>query len=504
MTSEPLATFDGHDAVGLAGLVAAGEVQSTELVEAAIGRIESINPSINAVIATDYNAARVLAAKGPPAGPFCGVPILIKDLMPIAGEKVAFGSVFLRDFVPDFTPEVMRRICHAGFIPIGRTNSPEFGLLPTTESTLYGSTRNPWDLTRSSGGSSGGAAAAVAAGIVPLAQGSDGGGSIRIPASACGVFGLKPSRGRNPRLPAATSDYLAVDLGLSRSVRDSAALLDVIHGPEPGSGYWAPPPPAPFATALDADPAPLTIAYSTHDYRGNRVHPDCEEGVLSTARLLEGLGHRVVEAAPPLDGEIMAEAFMEVWASLAAGVFQIILDGAQDHRLGRLMRRVLGDWRTMKVIARLDRRKSGLDAFEPFTWGLVDRSRNRTPAHLDQAKKALQQASHQLGEFLEEHDFMLTPVLGTPPVPLGRIDQRRDWDELIEELLIYVPFTPLANFTGLPAMSVPLHWGASGLPVGSHFLGRFGDEFGLLRLAGQLERARPWADRRPSIPTGSV
>jgi len=497
MTVRPFAGYDDFDAVGMADLVAAGEVQPLELVEATIERIERVDGGINAVIATDYDDARALATAGPPAGPFGGVPILIKDLMPMAGERATFGSVFFRDFVPDFTSEVGHRIRGAGFIPIGRTNTPEFGLLPTTEPTLHGPTRNPWDLARSVGGSSGGAAAAVAAGIVPLAQGSDGGGSIRIPASACGVFGLKPSRGRNPRLPAASSDYLAVDLGLSRSVRDSAALLDVIHGAEVGSGYWAPPPAEPFVAALDSDPEPLTIAYSTRDFRGLRVHPDCEEGVLSTAHLLEDLGHRVVEAAPSVDGEVMAEAFMEVWAALAAGVFQLILDEADEHRIVRLLRRTVGDWWTMKIIARLDRRKSGLDAFEPFTWGLANLSRRRSQAHLDEAKTELQKISHQVGEFQREYDMVLSPVLGTPPVLLGQIDQSRGWDDLIEELLVYVAFTPLANFAGLPAMSVPMHWNSSGLPIGSHFMGRFGDEFGLLRLAGQLERARPWADRRP-------
>ena len=498
MSPEPFAEYDEYDAVALAGLVAAGKVRPMDLVETVIGRIEEANPSINAVISTDYEAARALAANGPPPGSFSGVPILIKDLMPVAGEKATFGSVFFRDFVPDFTSEVMVRILEAGFIPVGRTNSPEFGLLPTTEPTLYGPTRNPWDLSRSSGGSSGGAAAAVAAGIVPLAQGSDGGGSIRIPASACGVFGLKPSRGRNPRLPAASSDYLSVDLGVSRSVRDSAALLDVIHGPEPGSGYWTPPPSTPFVEALDSDPPPRTIAFSTRDHRGQQVHPDCAEGILSTVELLEGLGHRVVEASPSLDGEVMAEAFMEVWAALASGVFQLILDVAEERRLVRLTRRVLGDWWTMKVIARLDRRRSGLDAFEPFTWGLANLSRKRSPAHLDSAKTVLQQASHKTGEFLVEYDFVLTPVLGSPPVALGQIDQDQGWDDLVEDLLTYVAFTPLANFAGFPAMSVPLHWNDSGLPIGSHFMGRFGDEFGLFQLAGQMERARPWAGRRPT------
>lgn len=497
MTAEAFGEYDEYDAVGMAALVAGGEVHPSELVEAAIERIERTNPTINAVISTDYDRARSLAGGGPPDGPFQGVPILIKDLMAVAGETTTFGSVFLRDYVPDTTSEVMQRIRRAGFISVGRSNTPEFGLLPTTEPTLHGATRNPWDLSRSTGGSSGGAAAAVAAGVVPLAQGSDGGGSIRIPASACGVFGLKPSRGRNPRVPAAASDYLSVDLGLSRSVRDSAALLDVIHGAEPGAGYWAPAPAGPFATAVEADPGPLTIAYSTRDFRGLPAEPDCEAAVLSTVGLLEALGHRVVEASPPLDGGVMADAFLEVWASLAAGAFQLILDGAEERRAGRVLRRLFGDWWAMKIIARMDRRSSGLDAFEQFTWGLADLSRKRSQAHLGEAKTALQSISHQTGHFLEEYDCFLSPVLGAPPVPLGHIDQSIDWDDLVEQMLVYVAYTPLANFTGLPAMSVPLYWTESGLPVGSHFLGRFGDEHGLFQLAGQLERARPWAQRRP-------
>jgi amidase len=491
-------SYAEHDAVGLARLVADGSVAPMELVEAAIDQIERTNPAVNAVIADDFDRARSRAAGKIPSGPFTGVPILIKDLMTIAGERATFGSVFFRDYVAEETSLVMERILAAGFIPVGRTNTPEFGLLPTTEPTLHGPTRNPWDLRFSAGGSSGGAAAAVASGMVPLAHGSDGGGSIRIPASACGVFGFKPSRGRVPRFPASPADYLAVDLGVSRSVRDSAAMLDILQGAESGSAYWAPPPEAPFATAADADPSPLRIGYSIHDFRGQRVHPDCESGVLATVALLEDLGHEVVESAPPLDGAEMAEAFLEVWAAMAASVFQLILDGADERRIGRLLRRSLGDWRTMKVIARMDRRSAGQDSFEPFTWDLARLSRGRTQAHLERAKTVLQRVSHQLGLYFETHDAFLTSTLGEPPVRLGHFDQTRDWDDLVDELTSYVAFTPLANFSGLPAMSVPIHWSQSGLPVGTHIMGRFGEDHRMFQLAGQLERARPWADRRPA------
>jgi amidase len=492
------AEYDDYDAVGLAELTARGEVHSSELVEAAIERLVAVNPVLNAVVRTDFDRARTLAAV-PPAGAFSGVPLLVKDIMFEEGHKTCLGSVLLRDFVPEVTEEYLARVKSAGFVPLGRTSTSEFGLLPTTESKLYGPTHNPWSVGHSAGGSSGGSAAAVAAGIVPLALGGDGGGSIRIPASACGVFGLKPSRGRNPRYPAMAADYLSVDLALTRSVRDTAALLDVVHGAEPGSQYWAPPPETPFLSALDHDPEPLTVAFSVEDLRGNRVESECEQAVRSTAELLESLGHRVVEASPVVDGQAAADAFLEVWGALAAGAFHLILETAERRRGGKLLRRRLGDWRTMKLIAWLDSRKSKLPAFEPFTWELADRSRHRSPAQLDAAHTVLQRVSHEFGRFLEQYDVLLTPVLGGPPVPLGQIDQAAPWDELVEQLFDYVAFTPVANFTGLPAMSVPLHWNAAGLPIGSHFLGRFGDEAGLLQLAGQLERARPWAQHRPPV-----
>ena len=496
---EPFAEYEEYDAVGLAELVAAGDVHPRALVEAAIIRIEERNPAINAVIRTHFQAARSLADQPVGNGPFAGVPTLIKDLAMQQGERVSFGSVFFREYSSDHTSEVLQRIQATGLIALGRTSTPEFGLLPTTEPYLHAPTNNPWNVEHSPGGSSGGAAAAVAARIVPLAHGSDGGGSIRIPASACGVFGFKPSRGRVPRLPASPADYLSVDLGLSLSVRDSAALLDAISGPAPGDAYMAPPPSSTFLDATQTDPEGLRIAFTVADFRGERVHPECERAVMRTAGLLEQLGHQVVEERPDIDGPAMTEAFLEVWAGLAAGIFHLILEEADKRMVGRLLRRTLGDWWAMRTIAFLDGRKAKQAAFEPFTWSLADQSRHSRPARLDAATTRLQDVSHRLAAFMKRCDVFLTPVLGMPPVRTGEIDQDVAHKLLSEQLTRYVAFTPLANFTGVPAMSVPIHWSGDGLPIGSHFIGRFGDEETLLRLAGQIERAKPWRRRVPDM-----
>ena len=495
----PFPDYQSFDAVGLAELVRSGQVHPGELVEAAAARIDEVNGSINAVIRPRLHDARAEADAVPASGPYGGVPILIKDLITEAGEQVSFGSMLFRDYVADTSSEFITRVKAAGFIDLGRTNTPEFGLLPVTEPTLYGPTRNPWDLAYSPGGSSGGAAAAVAAGIVPLAQASDGGGSIRIPASNCGLFGLKPSRGRNPRSPATGPDYLSVELSVSRSVRDSAALLDTVHGAAPGDQYWAPEPDHPYVTDAIKDPGTLQIAYSIHDYRGDRVHPQVEAAILDTAELLESLGHKVTQDAPSIDGDALADAFLQWWAALASSVFKTVLDAASERPSVRRMRAVLGDYRTMQAISRLDAKRTGKPAFEPFTWTLARRAMSQRPADLMAAQTTLQNIAHTTGTFLEKYDMALTPVLGTPPLKVGALDQSLPYDEFSEIVLKHVAFTPLANFSGLPAMSVPLSWTPQGLPIGSHFLGGFGDESSLIQLAGQLERARPWADKRPSL-----
>ncbi len=497
--TDAFADYDSFDAVGLAQLITAGEVTSPELIEAAIDRVEAFNPVINAVVVKHYERARRRAESGRAPGPFFGVPFLTKDLANVAGDQVSYGSVFFRNYRPETTDEYQLRIERAGLISLGRTNSPEFGLLPTTESTLHGPTRNPWDTERSSGGSSGGSAAATAAGIVPMAHSSDGGGSIRIPAAACGVFGFKPSRGRMPRYPASPADFLSVDLAVSRSVRDIAALLDVTHGAVAGSEYYAPAPSGPFAAAVGREPDVMRVAISTVDFRGRRTAPECRDAVHATAESLSDLGHKVVEAKPSIDGQAMAEAFLTIWESLAESIFNIIMTEADRTRVGHVLRLLLGEWRAVKLISRIDTMRAGRDAFEPFTWRLAQLSRKHTPAQLIAARTELQRTSYQFAEFFESYDSLLTPTLGGPPVRLGEIDQDAGWHDLVEQLFDYVAFTPIANFTGSPAMSVPTYWTPSGLPIGAHFMGPHGDEERMLSLAGQLERVSPWSARRPAI-----
>ncbi len=492
--------YETHDATSLAKLVRRREVTPTELAEAAISRIDRLNPALNAVVSTRFEAARREARRWEGDGPFGGVPFLVKDLTPEQGEPLTLGSVFFRNYRADVTPEVVRRFRAAGLISLGRTNTPEFGLLPTTEPVLHGPTRNPWSLDHSPGGSSGGAAAAVAAGIVPMAHASDGGGSIRIPASACGLFGFKPSRGRVPQYPPAAADFVSTSLCVSRSVRDSARLLDAVAGHLPGARFTPPTPPDAYADSAVTDPPRLRVAFTVEDFTGEPVHPDCAAAVSNTVFLLEELGHDIEEARPALDGEGITEAFLTWWKSMPQAGFLQILDVVDQRRAGRAMRRLLGDVRTMKAIARIDRRRAGRDPFEPFTWQLVQRALELTPGALLQATIALQAASYALGEFLTGYDVLLTPTLGSPPKRLGEIDQTQPFEELEEELSRYVPFTPIANFSGAPAMSVPLAWNDDALPIGSHFIGRYGDEATLFSLAGQLERAHPWFHRRPPEP----
>lgn len=474
--------FAWLDATAQADLVRARQVKPVELVDAAIARIERLNPALNAVITPMFDEARATAkalepdggAGGPDAGgpPFPGVPFLLKDLGAFyRGARYTAGSAFLRDWVAPFDVEVVRRFRRAGLVVLGKTNTPEFGLLPTTEPRAYGPTRNPWDVTRTAGGSSGGAAAAVASGMVPVAHASDGGGSIRIPASCCGLFGMKVSRGRNPRNP----DFgLGVDHVVTRSVRDSAALLDAIAGPGPGDPYWAPPPARPFREEVGADPGRLRIAFTTAAPTGVPVDPDCVAAVEAAAALCAGLGHEVTEGAPAFDGPALARAFTLLWTALAAS--------------------------SMDLLAELTGRTPTADQFEPYTWALAELGRQRTAVEYLQAVAHLQSVAAAFAAFFTDHDVWLTPTLAFPPPPLGRFDPPDDNPLLpMARSGAFVPFTPVANAAGLPAMSVPLAWNAAGLPIGVHFVGRFGDEATLFRLAGQLEAARPWAGRRPPV-----
>jgi len=465
------------DATAQADLVRRKEVKAGDLVDAAIDRIERLNPTLNAIVTPMYHLARK-AASGPlPDGPFAGVPFVLKDLLAeYAGVRFIEGSAFLSDHVSDRDSELVARHKRAGLIIVGKTNTPEFGLLPTTEPRLFGPTRNPWDTGRTTGGSSGGSAAAVAAGMVPMAHGNDGGGSIRIPASCCGLFGLKPTRGRNPLGPHYGDMFsgLVAEHAITRSVRDSAALLDATSGPDLGDPYWAPPPARPFLREVGAAPGRLRIAFTTEAATDVQVHPDCVAAVRDAAGLCSDLGHEVVEAAPPIDGQVVTQAFITLWSAGCAWT--------------------VDDW------ARRTGREPSPDLFEPLTWALQETGRQQSGSTYLLALQDLQRVSRDVARFFAGYDIWLTPTLGEPPVPLGTFDSPPENPlQGIFRTGAFMPFTPVCNITGQPAMSVPLYWNADGLPVGTHFIGRFGDEATLFRLAAQLEQACPWADRRPPV-----
>jgi amidase len=470
--------FASLDATGQAELVRRGEAKPSELVEAAVRRIEELNPKLNAVVTPMFDLALDAAAGDLPDGPFTGVPYLLKDLGEVeyAGVRFTEGSRYLQSYVAPHDSEMVSRLKAAGLIVLGKTNTPEFGILPTTEPALFGPARNPWDTSRSTGGSSGGSAAAVASGMVPAAHGNDGGGSIRIPASCCGLFGLKPTRARNPQGP----DYGDIMSGLvsghalTRSVRDSAALLDATSGPAPGDPYWAPPPARPFAREVGADPGRLRIAVVANAPTLSEIHPDCVEAVRSAAELCASLGHECSEGGFDLDGDAITNAFLTAWT---AGVAWSL-----DH------------W------ARTIGRPATADDVEPLTWALVEMGRSKSAPDYLLAVQDLQRISREVAAMYQSYDVVLTPTIAEPPPLLGEFDSPPD-DPLrgLMRAAALVPFTPIANITGQPAMSLPLHWNAGGLPIGVHVIGRFGDEATLLRLASQLEEASPWEARQPSL-----
>jgi len=453
------------DATAQARLVRDGEVSTSELVDAAIERIEALNPVLNAVITPTFDRAQAAAAGC--AGPFAGVPMLLKDLA-IETPGVAFseGSRFLDGYVSRFESELAARFRRAGLVSLGKTNTPEFGMAPACEPARFGPTRNPWDTSRSTSGSSGGSAAAVAAGLVPVAHGNDLGGSIRYPASACGLFGLKPTRARNPLGPryGDVASGAACEHVLTRSVRDSAAILDVTSGPQAGDPYWAPPPARPFAAEVGADPGRLRVAFSPLTPDGTPGHPDCLAALDDATGLLEGLGHEVTEVA-----------FSGLTSVVAAAI---------DTMIGAAVSWILAYW-----IRELGRAPDD-DEIEPLTRMLWEAGKHVSAADYLLAVEDLQEFSRRMATFLTDVDIWVTPTLSSPPQAIGEMAKSR-------ETVRYAGV--IANITGNPAMSVPLWWNADGMPIGVHFLGRFGDEATLLRLAAQLEAARPWADRWPPV-----
>ncbi|WFU35022.1 amidase [Bradyrhizobium brasilense] len=452
------------DAIAQADLVRSGEISASELVEAAIARIETTNPALNAVTHKLYAQARERAASPALSGPFAGVPFLIKDVLSVAGTPNTFGCRALADFVPPTSSPYALALQAVGLVTVGRTNTPEFALIDATEPKLFGPTHNPWDLARSPGGSSGGAGAAVAAGMTPIAHASDGGGSIRHPACHNGVFGLKPSRGRNrsdgaPPMPFDLPD-VAVNHVLTRSVRDSALMLSLTEDPDTKLG--------PLGFVRDPVSKPLRIGLIREGFSGNGAATDVDDALVSTSRLCESLGHHVEPTKWPFPGQAAIEAFLDAWMVLAASAVQGICA-----------------W----IGCDADR-----ENFEPWTLGLAGRGAALLPDRIAGAVAQLTQASRALDAFFETYDVLLSPVARHPPKLLGEHATDLPFDILFERVVDNSDFTPLINAAGIPAMSIPLYWSANNLPIGSHFAARAGAEATLFSLAYQLEAARPWAD----------
>jgi amidase len=493
------AAYDAHDALGLAELVRKKEVTPEELLEEAIRRARALNPQLNAIVLEMFDEGRRLISAGLPDGPLRGVPFLLKDLaQPYAGFTLTHSSKLFEKFIPKRHGELTNRYLKAGVVIFGRTSSSEFGILPTTEPHLHGPCHNPWKRGHSTGGSSGGAGAVVAARIIPAAHGGDAGGSIRIPASACGVFGLKPTRGRNPMGPD-TSERghgLAQEHVLSISVRDSAAFLDASAGPELTAPYWAPPKTGSYLEETQKPPGKLKIAFTHKPLLPGTEHDDCKRSLEDAVKLLRELGHECIEAAPPVDGPTVSRAFFAVYCAGVSGELQ-------------LAAKYLG-------------RPAKPSDVEPTTWlmNMIGRT-SFSAGDFSASIRILQEMSREVHRFMETYDCYLTPTLGKPPVAhgaLGAQGTEKSLQELVSRLDFttalklpgmidkavarafgFAPFTAVGNVTGQPSMSVPLWWNAQGLPMGVCFTSRFGDEATLFRLAAQLEQARPWKDKKPPV-----
>jgi amidase/6-aminohexanoate-cyclic-dimer hydrolase len=469
--------FDRYDGLGLGELVRSGEVEAEALLDRAVARVEAVNPKINAVVLHHYDEARRQLAQGSPKGPFAGVPFLLKDLgATLAGTVTTEGSRAFSDCVAAGDANITRRAKAAGLTVFGKTASPEFGLTTSTESKLWGATRNPWNLERIAGGSSGGAAAVVAARVLPMAHASDGGGSIRIPASCCGLFGLKPSRGRVSYGAGAGIGWngCSSQHAVTISVRDSAALLDVLAGPEPGDSVAPPKEHGDFLAAVTRTPRPLRIAVIPEAPSGVPLHPDCRGALEDAAALCEGLGHRVEPARLSLDADAIGAAFRAcIGVDLAA----------------RLERR--GRERGRPVTQ---------DEVETVTWVMAEQGKQVTGQTYAAARRTFDAAAVEVARLWDSCDLLLTPTLAEPPGPLGRLGlSPANIGDYGRAIGAFSPYTALQNQTGVPAMSVPLFWNAEGLPIGVMFTAPYAREDLLFSLAGQLEAARPWADRRPPI-----
>jgi len=453
-------------ALELAAKVRAREVSPVELVELYLRRIERLDPELNAYVTVDAERA-LAAARAPREGPFRGVPLPIKDLTETAGLRTTYSTKAFRDNVPAFDAAVVRRLRAAGFVVLGKTNTPELGTIAQTESELNGACRNPWDISRTPGGSSGGAAAAVAAGLAPAAHASDGGGSIRTPASCCGLFGLKPSRGRVSPAPYGSGVLgLGTSGPITRTVRDAAALLDVMAGAETGDTFVAPAPERPFLEECDREPGRLRVAVTVEPPVAVPVDPECTAAARDAAALLAELGHEVIEATPPWQSDEALVHFIRVWQVFPA------ISGIDDFSL-----------------------------LEPINRALAEDAMATPSPLLGAAVAQLQLQARRILAFWDDVDVVVTPTLALPPVPIGWTYEETDGDARLAfaRQTLFTPFTALVNVTGQPAASVPLHWAADGLPIGVQLIGQPFAEATLLRLAAQLEQVRPWAERRAPV-----
>lgn len=468
--------YDSYDALGLAELVRKREVSADALLDEAIARVEALNPKLNMVTVEFHDMARAAIAAGLPDGPLSGVPFPLKNLgAAMAGTPMTNGSRLYEDYVCDADSTLVVRYKAAGLVMFARTNSPELGLSYATEPLLHGPTRNPWSPGHIPGGSSGGAAAAVAAGIVPAAHASDGGGSIRVPASCCGLFGLKPTRGRTPSGPFESDGWagMSISHAITRSVRDSAALLDAVSGPEPGDPYAVPPNARPFLDEVGADPGSLRVAFSARPPADLPVHADCVAAMEGAARLCADLGHRVEEAEPDYDRALIDPARVDVITAYARADIE-------------------------ERAAELGVEPQAL--VEPASWALAAGADGVSGAAVVAALKTMRRVSRQIGRFFMDYDVLITPQLAEPPLEIGVLDPATDdMEAYMAAITGFSAFPGLSNATGAPAMSLPLSWNGDGLPIGVQFVGRFGDEATLFRLAAQIEAAAPWTGRRPVV-----
>jgi len=472
---EPFPEYENYDALGLAELVRNGEVTATELLDAAIARAEKRNPTVNAIVDKLYDHGRDTVAAGLPDGPFTGVPYLLKDIGGVLGGYVQTrGSRFFDDLVPPEDSVIVKRGKRAGLVIFGKTNTPELGLSLTCEPQLFGPSRNPWDLERTPGGSSGGSSAAVAAYIVPMASGGDGFGSIRAPASCCGLVGLKPTRARNTQDPYSGEGNAGqtTEHALTRSVRDSAALLDATAGPGSGDPYVAPPPARPFLDEVGADPGRLCIAMTSRAPNGAPVESEVLDVFESAARLLRDLGHDVEEADPDIDRESVIPTFRTISAANVAATLR-------SHPVGK---------------------KAGPSNVERVTAAAAKLGEEMSGADYVQATQAAHRLGRRMAAFHQSYDVLLTPALGTLPPRLGWIDMMlEDADEYWNRVFSFSPFTVWFNLTGQPGITLPMGVSETGLPISVQLVAPYGDEATLIRLAAQLETAHPWTDRRPEI-----